>query len=101
MLDLVPFAGSWRQVVNLDRDIEFIGEPLQVKFPQTHARAVAAAAIGGDQQAPGEGIANAADLLPPSSDRLHGERRRIIVDADVDPTRVGGQIIYSIRHGAS
>jgi hypothetical protein len=29
--------------MNLDRDIEFIGEPLQFKFPQTHARAVAAA----------------------------------------------------------
>ena len=52
-------------------------------------------------RAPGEGIANAADLLPPSSDRLHGERRRVIVDADVHPARVGGQIINSIRHGAS
>ena len=34
VLDLVPFAGSPRQVMNLDRDIEFIGEPLQFKFPQ-------------------------------------------------------------------
>ena len=85
VLDLVPFAGSRRQVVNLDRDIEFIGEPLQFKFPQPQARAVTAAAIGGDQQAPGEGIANPAYLLPPSSDRLHGKRRRVIVDADTQP----------------
>jgi hypothetical protein len=34
VLDLVPFAGSPRQVMNPDRDIEFIGEPLQFKFPQ-------------------------------------------------------------------
>ncbi len=82
-------------------DPEFIGEPLQLAFPQTHARAVAAATIGGDQQTLCQGVANTTDVLPPAADRLHGESRRIIVNADIHPTRVGGKIINSVRHGAA
>jgi hypothetical protein len=37
MLDLVPFARSRREVVNLDGDAEFVGEALQLELPQTNA----------------------------------------------------------------
>ena len=33
MLDLVPFAGSWRQMANRDRQAQFIGEILQFALP--------------------------------------------------------------------
>ncbi len=46
-------------------------------------------------------MANTTDLLSPSADRLRGKSRPIIVDADVHPTRVGGKIINSVRHGAA
>jgi len=87
--------------MNFDGDAELIGEPLQLAFPQTHARAVAAAAIGGDQQSLCQGIAHTADVLPPAADRLHGKSRRVVVDADVHPAHVGGKIINSVRHGAA
>src|SRR5208283_580150 len=98
---VVPFAGSWRQMMDLDGYSEFIGEALQFKFPQSHARAVRSAAIGSDDQAARERIATTADVLPPSADRLNREGRRVVVDPDVDPARVSGQIINSIRHGAT
>ena len=34
MLDLVPFAGSRREVMNFDRYAEFVGQPLQLAFPR-------------------------------------------------------------------
>ena len=49
VLDLVPLAGARRQVVDDDVDTDFVGQRLQLAFPQAHARSVAAAAIGSDQ----------------------------------------------------
>ena len=49
----------------------------------------------------GLGIANTADLLPPTANGLHGKSRRVVVDADVHPARVGGKIINPVRHGAA
>src|ERR1035437_208387 len=36
MLDLVPLAGAGRQVTDGDRDIEFVGQLLQLQLPQPH-----------------------------------------------------------------
>jgi hypothetical protein len=57
--------------------------PGQFAFPQ----AVAAAAVGGDQQATGLRIAGAAHALPPAADRIDGEAGGIVVDADTHPSR--------------
>jgi hypothetical protein len=38
VLDLVPLAGSGRQVVDFDVDAEFIRQTLEFKFPQTRTR---------------------------------------------------------------
>jgi hypothetical protein len=52
-------------VTDRDVDSDLVGQVLQLALPQPRARAIAAAAIGGDQQLFGFGVANAADLLPP------------------------------------
>ena len=59
MLDLVPFAGSRWQMMDFDWYVEFIGKAVQFKFPQPHTRAVRSAALGGDEQAACDRIANA------------------------------------------
>jgi ribosomal protein S18 acetylase RimI-like enzyme len=87
--------------MNLDRYIEFIGEFLQLAFPQTHGRTIAATAIRGNEQTLCQRITNAAYVLPLAANGLHGEGRRIVVDPDVHPARVGAKIINSIRCGAA
>ena len=56
MLNFVPLAGAGRQVADHDVDAEFVGQFLKFAFPQPHPRAVAAAAIGGDQQSARVGV---------------------------------------------
>src|ERR1700723_2374830 len=101
MLDLVPLAGSRREMMDLDGYAQLIGQALQFELPQSRARAVRAAAVGGDDQPTRERVANLADLSPPTADRLNRESRGVVVDADGDPTRVGRQIIDSIGHSAA
>ena len=80
MLDLVPLAGTGRQVTHGDGNAEFVDQFLQFDLPQSHARTVAAAAISGDQQAAGIGIALAPHQLPPASDGVDRESRGVVVE---------------------
>jgi hypothetical protein len=61
----------------------FIGEALQFAFPQADPGAVAAAAVGGDDEAAGFGIARATEPLPPAADALDGEGGGVVVDAEI------------------
>ena len=47
VLNLVPLAGAGWEVTNDDVEPDLVREPLQFALPQAHARANAAAAIGG------------------------------------------------------
>ena len=96
MLDPVPFAGAGRQVGHRHGEAGFIGEALQFAFPQADPGAVAAAAVGGDDEAAGFGIARATEPLPPAADALDGEGGGIGVDADIDPALVGGDVVDAI-----
>ena len=49
MLDLVPFAGSGREVAYRDLQARLVGELLQFEFPKPQAGAIAAAAVGSDE----------------------------------------------------
>jgi hypothetical protein len=49
MFDLVPLAGSGWKVTDLDRDVDFVGQPLQLAFPQADPISVAAATIRRNQ----------------------------------------------------
>jgi len=75
--------------MDLDGYAQLIGQALQFELPQSHARTVRSAAVGGDDQPTRERVANLADLSPPTADRLNRESRGVVVDADGDPTRVG------------
>ena len=70
VLDLIPLAGAGRQVADRNVEVEFVGQRLQFAFPQPHPRAIAAAAIGGDQQSGCLGIASPTDGEPPLADAI-------------------------------
>src|SRR4051794_33465421 len=50
VLDLVPLAGAGRQMTDRDGDAELIRQVLQLALPQPNTDAVAATAIGRDQE---------------------------------------------------
>src|ERR1700730_13771584 len=85
LLDLVPLAGAGRQVADHDVEAEFVSQLLQLAFPQPHPRAVAAPAIGGDQQSGCLGIARPTDGAPPLADAIDGERGRVVVTTLTQP----------------
>ena len=91
---LVP-GGRW--LTTMSR-AEFVGQLLEFAFPQPYPRAVAAPAIGGDQQSGCLGIARPTDGLAPLADAIDGERGRIMVNADTHPTRIGGEVVDPVRH---
>src|ERR1019366_6777759 len=43
------------------------------------------------------GVASAPDGLIPATDRVDGERRRVMVDPDADPASVRGDVINAVR----
>src|SRR5216684_4501163 len=98
---ILSLAGAGRQVVDHDVEAEFVGQLLQFAFPQPYPRAVAAPAVGGDQQSGGVGVARPPDGLPPLADAVHREGGRIMVNADTDPSGIRGQVIDPVRHRAA
>ena len=96
MLDLVPLAGARREVADLQRQAQVVGQLLQRHLPQPAAAAVAAAAVGGDQQFAGLGEAPAAHLLPPAADAVGGELGRVVVDPHAHPALVAGQVVDAV-----
>ena len=75
-----------------DGEAKFVGQTLQFSLPQPNPCAVAAAAIGGDQQAACVGVSLASHGLPPASDGMNGEACRVVIDAHADPTGVAGDV---------
>jgi hypothetical protein len=98
VLNLVPLAGAWWKVTDCYVDPDLVGQALEFALPQPRARAIAAAAIGGDQQFLGFGVADAADLLPPATDRLHCEGRSVVIHPNADPNVVSRQVIDPVWH---
>src|SRR5215831_9332483 len=68
VLDFVPLAGAGRQVADDDVEAELVGQLLQFAFPQPDPRAVAAAAIGGDEQPGRVGVTRPSEVEPPLAD---------------------------------
>ena len=101
VLDLVPFARAGWKVVHLNVQPGLLGEPTELKLPQTNAMAVAAPAIGSDDQLLGLRVALDAHVEPPTADSLHGECRGVVIGAYADPSLVSAQVVDPIRIGAS
>jgi len=98
VLDFVPLAGAGGQVADEDVEAEFVGQLLQFAFPQPHPRTVAAAAIGGDQQAGGIRVTRPPEVEPPLANAVDREGGRVVVDADTHPAGIRSEIIDAIRH---
>ena len=81
--------------------LELVGQLLQLDLPQTHAIAVAAAAVGGDHQALGLGMALLSHRPPPSADRVDGEAGGVVIRADADPADIVVDVVDAVRHGAA
>ncbi|SAL21509.1 hypothetical protein AWB68_00825 [Caballeronia choica] len=96
VLDLVPFAGARRKMTDLYLHLQFIGQVLQLPVPQAHSIAVAAAAVGGNQQAAGVLIHRLTHFPPPAANALDGKFCGVVIDADVDPSGVRRQVIDAI-----
>src|SRR5208337_2383431 len=97
MLDLVPFAGSRREVAYGDPQTHLGSQVLQLNFPQADAVSVTSPTIGTNQQVRGAGVDLPAHPKPPASNTGSREARRIMVRTDVDPAHVLTDIIHSIR----
>jgi hypothetical protein len=96
MLDLVPFAGAGRQMGDGGRQADLVSQTLDLALPKAHPVAVTAAAIGGNDEGPGLGIACFAEAVPPAANALDREGGRVGVDADIDPALVGGDVLDAI-----
>ena len=71
--------------------------PLRARLATSIAAARNRIAVGRDQQPACVRIAVAADDIIPAADRVDGKRRRVMVDADADPTDVRRDIIDAVR----
>src|SRR5271166_858884 len=98
MLDLVPLTRPRRKVAYTDPQTSRISEPLQAHLPQATPGAVAAPAVGREQQFRCLGVGPRPHLLPPTPNRLRRERRRIVIDPNAYPTLITSQIIDPIRN---
>ena len=99
VLDFIPLAGAGWQMSGGDGEAGFVREALQFAFPEADPGAVAAAAVGGDVEAFGRGIADLSQQLPPAADALDRKGGRVGIDADIDPALVGRDIVDAVgRH---
>ena len=96
MLDLVPLAGTRREMTNRNRPVQLVNQPLQSYLPQPAATTVTATAICRNQEFMGWLVTQASHLLPPAADALDGEFRGIMIKANTHPPLIGVQIIDAI-----
>src|SRR3989304_3859349 len=93
---VIPFpmevATHNRQGVHL-----FVGEAGDSPLPQAHPRAIASTSVGGDQELGGRRIDALAHPQPPMANRLDGELRRVVRDADADPPLVASNVVDTVR----
>src|SRR5215813_9740826 len=99
VLNTVPLAGAGRQMADRHLQSGLVREALQLALPKAEAGTVAAATVSGDDQALCVGIAGVAEPLPPATDALDREFRRVGTDTDVDPALVGAHVVNPVgRH---
>ncbi len=96
MFDLVPLARSRREMANGNGQTRFVRQLLQFQFPQPQPPAVAAAAIGRDEQVPRLGIQLAAFGAPPTANGCDGESAGVMVGPHVHESRVAVHVVNAI-----
>ena len=96
MFDLVPFTGAGWKVTDRERQVEVVGHALEGPLPEARPRAVAAPAVGGDQERAGARKAMAAHPRPPPPNRVDRKLGGVMVDADADPAFIIGEVVDPI-----
>jgi hypothetical protein len=99
VLDPVPLGRTGRQMAHDQSEAGLVGEPLELGLPQPVAGAVAAAAVGGDDQAGGAAVARLAHLLPPAADRVDGKGGSVVVDTNTHPPAIRANVVDPVRDG--
>ena len=97
VLDPVPLGSARRQMADDQSEAGRVGEPLELGLPQPAAGAVAAAAIGGDDQAVGGRITYFAHLLPPSADCVDGKGGGVVIDPNTHPPAIRADVVDPVR----
>src|SRR5262245_40245028 len=98
MFNLVPFTGAGRVVTEFKLQSGLIGEPLPGPTPQPRSRTVAAATVGGNQQAGRVRVTCAPQPLPPATNRGDRELRRVVTDAHGNACFIVDQVVDAIGH---
>src|SRR5215472_12451686 len=101
MLDLISLAGPRWEMAYADRESRLVGQPLQFPLPQPHPGPIAATPIRRNQHPLRLRIARLSCLLPPAPNALDGKSSGIMIDSHVDPPRIGGQVVDSVRAHAA
>src|ERR1017187_1126437 len=96
VLYLVPLRRSRRIVENVQGKPGLVGEFLKLPLPQSHTRAIGAAAVRSDRQFVRPGVTFAPHAVEPAADRLHGELSRIARDADTDKSGIVRHVVNAI-----
>ena len=100
MFDGIPFRAPCGIVGHGDGEAVEVAEMvLQGVLPGAVAVAVAATAIGEDDELGGVGIARAAFGAPPGSEVVDGEEGGVAGDADADEAAVGERVVDAVRDG--
>jgi hypothetical protein len=90
MFNLVPFAGARREMTHSQCQVHLVGQLLQGGLPQLGATAVAATAVGRDQQFGGPRKSRGAHLDPPATDGGGGGLGGVMGDPDDAPLATRG-----------
>ena len=97
VFDGIPLGGTGRIMTYLDLKVEAVAKgDLQLLFPKADSVAIAAAAIGENEQAVGIRVVARADLLPPCTNRIYGELGSVPAGAYAYIALISHKIIDSV-----
>lgn len=96
MLDLIPFAGSRRQMADRNAQASLCGKPLQLHLPQPVANSIRTASISHNQELLTGRIQAAPNAAPPAPDTLHGKLRGLVINTHIDEAAVVDHIVNPI-----
>src|SRR5208282_1534363 len=100
VLNRIPLGGSVGVVAHGHRQLKAVGQFfLESAFPQPTPGAVAAAAIGQDQQFGHLTVASPAFATPPLRNRIDRKLRRVVRGAQQHRATIGPQIIQAAGNG--
>jgi hypothetical protein len=99
MFDEVPLRRSGGIMGYRDGQVELVGQPLQRHLPAPLAVVGGPTAVRRNQQPPGVGVATAANVQPPATDRRHREGRGVVRRADQNVAVLVCHIVDADRDG--